>query len=110
GLIQKSGAWFSTNGERIGQGRDNARIFLEQHPDLMGSLEKQILQNNGIGLEAGPADKRSGTEKTAEKRIAAEERSPQERRPTAQSEDDKVGASGKGAKANGAVKRTARPN
>jgi recombination protein RecA len=48
-FIQKSGAWYSVGPERIGQGRDNARIYLEEHPELMAKLEAQILAHNGIG-------------------------------------------------------------
>jgi recombination protein RecA len=48
GLVQKSGAWFAVDAERIGQGRDNARIYLEQHPELLARLEQQLLEKNGI--------------------------------------------------------------
>ncbi len=41
-IIQKSGAWFSYNGERIGQGKDNARKTLEENPALMAEIEEQI--------------------------------------------------------------------
>ncbi len=47
-LVQKSGAWFSIDGERIGQGRDNARTYLEQHPELLEKLEQKILATSGI--------------------------------------------------------------
>jgi recombination protein RecA len=47
-IVQKSGAWFSVDGERIGQGRDNARTYLEQHPELMEKLEQKVLAANGI--------------------------------------------------------------
>jgi recombination protein RecA len=47
-LVQKSGAWFSCDGERIGQGRDNARNYLDQHPQLLESLEQKILGQAGI--------------------------------------------------------------
>ncbi|HEX6764622.1 MAG TPA: DNA recombination/repair protein RecA, partial [Polyangiaceae bacterium] len=47
-IVQKSGAWFSVDGERIGQGRDNARIYLEQHPELLEKLEQKILAASGI--------------------------------------------------------------
>jgi len=47
-IIQKSGAWFSVDGERIGQGRDNARAYLEQHPALMEKLEAKVLEQNGV--------------------------------------------------------------
>nr|PZN20980.1 MAG: recombinase RecA [Pseudomonadota bacterium] len=48
GIVQKSGAWFSFDGERIGQGRDNARQHLEQHPALLENLERRVLQHHGI--------------------------------------------------------------
>lgn len=42
GFIEKSGSWFSYNGDKIGQGRENAKNFLEQHPDIMDILSAQI--------------------------------------------------------------------
>lgn len=42
GFIEKSGSWFSYNGDKIGQGRENAKNFLEQHPDIMDTLSVQI--------------------------------------------------------------------
>ena len=47
-IIQKSGAWYSMEGERIGQGRDNARDYLDAHPELLASLEKRVLEKHGI--------------------------------------------------------------
>ncbi len=52
GIITKSGAWYSVDGERIGQGRDAARRHLELHPDLMSQVEKQLLAKSGIGVKA----------------------------------------------------------
>jgi recombination protein RecA len=48
GLVQKSGAWFSLDGERIGQGRDNARQYLDQHPALIDKLEQRVLAKHGV--------------------------------------------------------------
>jgi len=48
GFIEKSGAWYSCQGERIGQGRDNARGYLEQHPEMMAWVEAQILEKHGL--------------------------------------------------------------
>ena len=42
GFIEKSGSWFSMNGEKIGQGRENAKKFLEDHPEIMEELEAKI--------------------------------------------------------------------
>ncbi len=53
-LVEKSGAWFSYGGERIGQGRENAKTYMEQHPELMEKLEGMILQKHGI-MRAGAA-------------------------------------------------------
>src|SRR3954451_2999191 len=47
GIVDKSGAWFSYGGERIGQGRENAKTYLEQHPQLMEKLESMILTKHG---------------------------------------------------------------
>ena len=53
-IIQKSGAWFSLDGERIGQGRDNARNYLEQHPALMEKVVGKVMEHNGL-KRGGPA-------------------------------------------------------
>ena len=47
GLIDKAGAWFSYNGEKIGQGRENAKIFLKEHPDIADEIEKKIRADAG---------------------------------------------------------------
>ena len=43
-IIEKSGAWFSYNGEKIGQGRENVRLFLNSHPDVYDQIDQQIQQ------------------------------------------------------------------
>jgi recombination protein RecA len=53
GLIEKSGTWFSFGPERIGQGRENARLFLREHADVRGQLEAKLLPQ--LGLRAAPA-------------------------------------------------------
>ena len=47
-VVEKSGAWYSVGGERIGQGRENARLFLKEHPEMTGDLAKRILAKRGI--------------------------------------------------------------
>ncbi|MGH7117507.1 MAG: recombinase RecA, partial [Acetobacteraceae bacterium] len=42
GIIEKSGAWYSYNGERIGQGKDNTRLFLQQQRDIAADIEEKI--------------------------------------------------------------------
>jgi recombination protein RecA len=48
GVVEKSGAWFSFQGERIGQGRDNTRTYLEQHPQTLDKIESLLLAKHGI--------------------------------------------------------------
>ncbi|HEY8080033.1 MAG TPA: recombinase RecA [Labilithrix sp.] len=48
GIVEKSGAWYSFGGERIGQGRENAKTYLEQHPQLMDKIEAMILAKHNI--------------------------------------------------------------
>jgi recombination protein RecA len=60
GIIDKSGSWFSYNGEKIGQGRENVKQYFTDHPDYLGSIEKQILSFHGIGsAEKEETDKKS---------------------------------------------------
>jgi len=47
-LVEKSGAWYSYQNERIGQGRDNARTFLEEHPSMLSDLYRKVLQAKGL--------------------------------------------------------------
>jgi recombination protein RecA len=52
GIVEKSGAWFSFQGERIGQGRDNSRNFLDQNPTTMTRIEGLVLEKHGIKRKA----------------------------------------------------------
>jgi len=55
-LIEKSGAWYAYRGEKIGQGKDNAREFLKQHPDMAQEIEGLIRERAGVRPSAtGPA-------------------------------------------------------
>ncbi|MDQ0356034.1 recombination protein RecA [Rhodoplanes tepidamans] len=51
GLVEKSGAWFSYDSTRIGQGRENAKAFLRNNPDVAGKIEQAIRQNAGLIAE-----------------------------------------------------------
>ena len=48
GIIEKSGAWYSFDGQRIGQGRENTKAFLKEHPELAATIEKAIRANAGL--------------------------------------------------------------
>ena len=56
-IVEKSGAWYSFEGERIGQGRENARRFLIEHPDVCERLADAVYAHHGIkrGVQARPA-------------------------------------------------------
>ena len=41
-IVNKSGAWYAYNGDKIGQGRENAKLFLKEHPDLMEEVEQKV--------------------------------------------------------------------
>ncbi|MBK6897114.1 MAG: recombinase RecA [Alphaproteobacteria bacterium] len=51
-IVEKSGAWFAYDGQRIGQGRENAKQFMKDHPEVAAKLENQIRQNAGLVAEA----------------------------------------------------------
>ena len=51
GIVEKSGAWFSYDSQRIGQGRENAKTFLRNNPDMAAKIEAAIRQNSGLIAE-----------------------------------------------------------
>ncbi|MDQ0349211.1 recombination protein RecA [Ancylobacter vacuolatus] len=63
GVVEKSGAWFSYDSQRLGQGRENAKSFLRQHPEVAGRIEATIRQNAGLIAEqilAGASESEDG--------------------------------------------------
>jgi recombination protein RecA len=54
-VVEKSGAWFGFEGERIGQGRENARLYLREHPDVAKKIESKLLAHHGVKREVGPS-------------------------------------------------------
>jgi recombination protein RecA len=131
-FIQKSGAWYSVGTERIGQGRDNARAYLEEHPETMAKLEAQVLTHYEVGIapklesksesgksesgksESGKSESGKSSESTASSREPAAAARPASgaaaSKPTSGDEDDdgddSASARGKAAKA---ANGTARP-
>ena len=55
-IIEKSGSWFSYNGERIGQGRENVKQYLSEHPEMMSEIEKKIRDNFSQAFEISLGD------------------------------------------------------
>ncbi len=52
GVVEKSGAWFSAEGQRIGQGRENAKQFMRDHPAMAASIEKKVRDQSGVVANA----------------------------------------------------------
>jgi recombination protein RecA len=51
GVVEKSGAWFSYDSQRLGQGRENAKAFLKSNPDIAAKIERAIRENSGLIAE-----------------------------------------------------------
>jgi recombination protein RecA len=61
GVVEKSGSWFSYDSQRIGQGRENAKLYLKQNPEVANKIEAAIRQNAGLIAEQilGPIEDES---------------------------------------------------
>ena len=68
-LVSKSGAWFAYNGDKIGQGRENAKTYLSEHPEILEELEQNIRAHYHIGAEGDMEE----TEEAAAEGITKEE-------------------------------------
>ena len=55
GIVNKSGAWFSYNNERLGQGRNSAKEYLIQHPEVVDEIDTKVRENLGIYAQSAPA-------------------------------------------------------
>ncbi|MCO5121982.1 MAG: recombinase RecA, partial [Burkholderiaceae bacterium] len=53
GIVDKSGAWYSYKGERVGQGKDNAREFLKEHPEIALEIENRVREHFGVAARGG---------------------------------------------------------
>jgi len=72
GVVEKSGAWFSYDSQRIGQGRENAKTFLKANPDIAAKIEAAVRQNAGIIAEKILAGEESASVGASEDDDAAE--------------------------------------
>ncbi len=55
-VINKSGAWYAYNGNKIGQGRENAKIYLREHPDVMSEVESKVREHHGLTKSAASSE------------------------------------------------------
>jgi recombination protein RecA len=65
GIVEKSGAWFSYDSQRLGQGRENAKAFLRENPEITAKIETAIRQNSGLIADqilAGAPERDDGEE------------------------------------------------
>ncbi|TAK23742.1 MAG: recombinase RecA [Myxococcaceae bacterium] len=58
GIVEKAGAWYSYKGERIGQGREAAKAFIEERPEMMTRIEQEVLVKHGV-KKAGPTNEKA---------------------------------------------------
>ncbi len=71
GIVEKSGAWYAFKGERIGQGRENAKQYLTDHPDVYRDIEAKLLEKYGVNKTApaaAPAPEEAASSGAEEKR------------------------------------------
>jgi recombination protein RecA len=54
GIVKKSGAWFTYDGEQLGQGREKAKDFLSDNPEVMAEIHDKVRVQAGIGQDAEP--------------------------------------------------------
>ena len=74
-LVKKSGAWYAYEGEKIGQGRENAKAYLENHPELMEELDRKVRAHYHLsGAEGDGKDGAAKTESDAEDGKAGEKK------------------------------------
>jgi len=66
GIVEKSGSWFSHDSQRIGQGRENAKAFLRNNPDIAARIESAIRQNSGLIAEKILAGEEAGSDEAEE--------------------------------------------
>ena len=68
-LVKKSGAWYAYEGEKIGQGRENAKAYLESHPEVMEELDRKVRAHYHLpGADGSPDAGSSSDRKDADKK------------------------------------------
>ncbi len=63
-IVDKSGAWYSYGDERIGQGRENAKDFLKEHPDMMAEIDRKVRMGYGMPLPGEDNEQKTESQKT----------------------------------------------
>lgn len=77
-VVNKSGAWYAYNGNKIGQGRENAKLYLKDHPELMAEIEQKVREHYGLvpgdAKEAGTDAKNPGAAEGKNSSTSAQEK------------------------------------
>lgn len=71
GFVRKAGAWYTYEGDQLGQGKENARNFLKDNPDLADEIERKIKEKLGVGVRPGAAPAEAAAETTGGAEAAA---------------------------------------
>jgi len=71
GIVKKSGAWYTYDGDQLGQGKENSRTFLIEHPDVAAEIEQKIFAKLGIGAAGKAAQAAAANVDSIEERLAA---------------------------------------
>ncbi len=69
-VINKAGAWYSYNGDKIGQGRENTKVYLEEHPDILSRVESQVRAHYGL-IKNGENNDQPDADKAEEENSAS---------------------------------------
>ena len=72
-IVDKSGAWYSFAGERLGQGRENAKQYLKEHPEISNTIEQKIRENSNLTTSVAPSSASEQEKETKEEQALFEE-------------------------------------
>jgi len=86
-IVEKAGAWYSYNGERIGQGKDNARNYLKERPELAREIENKVRLSLGVPELGAAKGAESGTKKGDKEAVSSKDSSPKNVREIREAKD-----------------------
>ena len=81
-IVKKSGAWYAYNGDKIGQGRENAKLYLAGHPDVMSEIEEKVRQHYQVSGTPKEEGKDAEDGKSTEEKKSTEDKKDAEDRKT----------------------------
>lgn len=78
-VVNKSGAWYAYEGEKLGQGRENSKLFLQQHPEMCDEIERKVREHYGLIKTAEPSDTQAKQPGAEEEKPASEKAAKKEK-------------------------------